>query len=209
MPKPKALKLARSIVQSSSPHKKIFSPNKDRNSIKSDCGFAFFVLQYITLTILQEGNFMWYKILVENEFADYLINCADSPQNADDEQKTEQMLKEYSDLVYGVVIAWAFYDSPKIDKIAEGLAKMSPLAVYSFDFCLNHIPLTKTKNLGAVFHSIPRDSDLESLSAEQCASSLIYPFLSRMGQPSFEKEFLMSGGLKEHLVVLKSKCARA
>lgn len=150
---------------------------------------------------------MWYKILIENEFANFFINNDILWQEPAETQKAEQMLKEYSYLIYGVVIAWAFYDSPKIDKIAEGLAKMSPLAVYSFDFCLNHIPLTKTKNLGAVFHSIPRDSDLESLSAEQCASSLIYPFLSRMGQPSFEKEFLMSGGLKEHLVVLKSKCA--
>ena len=150
---------------------------------------------------------MWYKILVENEIADYFINNDIFTQNDAEIQKTEELLYEYTSIVNGVTMAWSFYNSKKKNEIAESLAKESPRSKHAFNYCCDRIRFSEAKNLGDIYRSIPIDADLELLSAEQCAVKIIYPFLSRM-DGSYEKEFFMSGNFKKYLLVLKDKCAK-
>ena len=157
---------------------------------------------------------MWYEILIENEFAEYFINSEAAPQEADERQMADAMLAGYSELVYGVMIAWSFYDAFTKEKIRQSLAGYSQNAVRAFDFFCDRIHLSQARTFHELWRSIPRDADrgvysvdVSQLTAEQCGALIMYPFFSRM-DGSFEKEFQESGRLKKYLLALKSKCGR-
>ena len=150
---------------------------------------------------------MWYKILIENEFADYFINSDPCPQSDAENQKAEEMLQGYAEIVEGVILAITFYDSPKKSEIYKSLAQYSLHSAKAIEFCLGHASAFESISIGEIFRSIDHNMDIELLSAEQCAVKIIYPFLSRMGG-SFEKEFYASGSLKKCLMILKDKCTQ-
>ena len=59
------------------------------------------------LTSLREKETqMWYKLLVENKYAEHLIT-EDDPENntAEQEKIALQVLDKYADIVYGVTMA--------------------------------------------------------------------------------------------------------
>ena len=154
---------------------------------------------------------MWYKLLVENEYAEHLIT-EDAPENNTDEQEkiALQMLDKYADIVYGITMAWTFcQDSAETVPSAKG--GMPKHMLNAYETCLDRIPKSQAKSLSEIWDTIPREANrpdtyFSALTAEQCAVSLMYPFWSRMGG-SFEQEFRKSGNLKKHLISLKNKCS--
>ena len=154
---------------------------------------------------------MWYKILIENEYADYFINN-ESFLITESNEKTARMLGGYADIVSGVTYAWTYREGEKSDRLALAVKDMGADISRAFDFCCEHLHLTQTKALSDIWNSIPRENnescysvDVDYLNEEQCAVLIMYPFFSRMGS-SFEKNFQESGDLKKYLLVLKSKC---
>ena len=151
---------------------------------------------------------MWYKIFVENEFAEYFMNN-DSWQNSNDEETLDKMLSQYSEIVYAVAYTWVC-KSLSIDVPVKALENARNCQI-AFEYCYPHIRDSKVMQLSDIWNSIPHQNnesrysvDVSLLSAEQCAVLIMYPFFSRMGG-SFEKEFAKRGDMRKYLLALKEK----
>ena len=147
---------------------------------------------------------MWYELLIDNEYADYLMN---EQEIGGDAERAAWALDGLDIIISALTYVWTFDDfSPsQIEAIRESLNKWDANALRAFDYGRARKHLSKAKQLGEITRSA-RDLDLEEMSAEQCAVWLMYPFWERMGG-SFEKEFHKSGNLKKGLSALKRKCA--
>ena len=151
---------------------------------------------------------MWYEMLIKDEFIEYFSNDNNvfyTVENGKD--ILAPTFLRFSNIIAGIVTAWTFNDLPT-EKLIGGLRSEYTDIIASISFCKTQIENEK-RTLASIWHSIPHklspyDADINDLNAEQCAVSLIYPFLSGMGG-SFELQFQQDGRLKKYLLALKEK----
>ena len=152
---------------------------------------------------------MWYKLLTDNEYAEYLMH-EDDPENNTEKQEENalKMLDKLGDIVYGVTMAWSFRQDGSQPPPTSTLG-MPRHMFEAYTNCIKILNNTTTASLPEILNSIPQgdrgsNTYLDTLTPEQCAVDLMYPFWSRMGG-SFEQEFRKNGELKRYLLALKNK----
>lgn len=146
----------------------------------------------------------WYDILVRDEFIDYFSDESNEfYRTCDGEVKYAPQFKRFCDVIYGITVAFNRFRP----SIYEHLKQTVPDVYEGCDFCKDKLP---EESLADYWRSIDDGDkgkysvDRSTLSAEQLAVLIMYPFWSRMGG-SFEKDFLDSGMLKQYLLALKDR----
>lgn len=154
---------------------------------------------------------MWYKVFIDDDFLNYFSNDDNVFYTVEgDEEILAHMFSRFRDVLEGATYAWTL-PNISLAHAREAMENASEDLVRSFIYCRENFPKNRTENIYDILNSIPIDSgesrydtDVEKLSAEQCAVLLMYPFWSGMGG-SFETYFQEDGRLKKYLLALKKK----
>jgi hypothetical protein len=153
---------------------------------------------------------MWYEILIEKEFVDYLTNDDNVFwYDCESGKKLAPKFNDYKDIVIGVTRAW---NHPNLDAKELCYEECYKYMLLGFEHCKKYLSLSSYKNIFDIWHSISKQFgkpqyqvDIEQLSKEQCAVLIMYQFWSRMGVNTLFG-FQQSGWLKKYLLALKNKC---
>lgn len=147
----------------------------------------------------------WYEILVEDEFVEFFTDPNMQLYVSANKQIPHHLFNEFREIVHGMTVACSFGESGRT--LLGKAADHNPVMVRAFNHYLETCPDGQNR-----FANIWRtmedhyEADPESLSAEQIAVLILYPFWSRMGG-SFEEEFAQNGRLGKYLLVLRKKVA--
>lgn len=155
----------------------------------------------------------WYETLIKKEFIDYFSNEQNSFYKVvEDKIIKDDIFQNFSDVVSGITMAHSHVRCGFADRYSEDnyFSKISPYMYFGFRVACDGLireqkTFEKILNLqrGSSITSL-YELDPMSLSADQLAILILYPFWSRMGG-SFETTFLDNGRLKKYLLALKKK----
>lgn len=150
-------------------------------------------------------NMQWYEILIQDKFVDFFKNHnTEVLASANGKDAAHPLFEEFRGIVLGMTMACSLGDQNR-KQISESLAKTSPHEAVGYDHFLDTCP-NGERRFADIWNSMqdPYETDVESLSAEQIAVLILYPFWSRMGG-NFEEEFAKDGRLGRYLCLLKKK----
>lgn len=145
----------------------------------------------------------WYEILIEDEFINFFTDPNMQLYVSADKKVPHYLFDKFREIVHGMTTACSFGESGRA--MFEKSADRNPIMVRAFNHYLETCPDGQNR-----FTNIWRtmedhyEQDPETLSVEQIAVLILYPFWSRMGG-SFEEEFAEDGRLGKYLLALQKK----
>jgi len=158
-----------------------------------------------TTDAAQNTHVQWYEILIQDKFVDFF-----KPHNMEVFRTTNgkgifhPVFEEFRGIVLGMTSACSVGDWNR-KEIGESLARSNPHEAVGYNHFLDTCPGGQGR-FAEVWQTIqdPYETDVESLSAEQVAVLILYPFWSRIGG-NFEIEFAQDGRLGMYLRTLKKQ----
>ena len=147
----------------------------------------------------------WFSELLNKEFIDYFKNEESVYFTVTDKGKVyHEVFRKFSDVIHDLFMLLI---ANQVDD--EHYNKYKEMEPELYETSGGFVKEKRNLNWGEFYKSIGDnvfDCDIASLSADQLAAGLMYPFASRMGG-SFEDKFAESGRLREFVLALNDKAS--